>query len=235
MVTLQDWYLEIPPVTRVYLTGSVLVTVACSLELISPFTLYFNVQLIFLKWQVWRLFTNFFFFGAVSLDFLFHMFFLVRYCRLLEEGSFRGRTADFMMMMLFGGGAMCCVAPFINIPPFLGSSLAFMMVYVWGRRNEYVRMSFLGLFQFRAPFLPWVLLGFSVLLGNSPTIDLMGIVVGHTYFFLEDVYPYTPAGRGRKPLRTPGLLQRLVGAVPSEPAVDAAAPRVEVAAGVHLD
>jgi len=30
------------------------------------------------------------------------------------------------------------------------------------RRNQYVRMSFLGLFQFRAPYLPWVLLGFSV-------------------------------------------------------------------------
>lgn len=29
-------------------------------------------------------------------------------------------------------------------------------VYVWARRNEYVRISFLGLFQFRAPFLPWV-------------------------------------------------------------------------------
>ena len=51
MATLQDWYLEIPPVTRVYLTGSVLITVGCSLELISPFTLYFNVQLIFFKWQ----------------------------------------------------------------------------------------------------------------------------------------------------------------------------------------
>ena len=49
----------------------------------------------------------------------------------------------------------------------LGSSLAFMMVYVWARRNEDVRMSFLGLFTFRAPLLPGVLLGFSVLLGNS--------------------------------------------------------------------
>ena len=52
--------------------------------------------------QVWRLFTNFFFFGPIGLDFLFHMFFLVRYCRLLEEGSFRGRTADFVAMLLFG-------------------------------------------------------------------------------------------------------------------------------------
>lgn len=26
-----------------------------------------------------------------------------RYCRMLEEGSFRGRTADFVFMFLFGG------------------------------------------------------------------------------------------------------------------------------------
>ena len=156
MATLQDWYMEVPLITRVYLTSSMITTAACSLELVSPFSLFFNTRLVFVKLQVWRLFTNFFFFGAISLDFFFHMFFLVRYCRMLEEGSFRGRPADFLLMLLFGGALMCAVAPFINIPPFLGSSLAFMMVYVWARRNEYVRMSFLGLFQFRAPYLPWV-------------------------------------------------------------------------------
>ncbi|ONK67829.1 uncharacterized protein A4U43_C05F4220 [Asparagus officinalis] len=31
-----------------------------------------------------------------DLDFLFHMFFLARYCKLLEENSFRGRTANFL-------------------------------------------------------------------------------------------------------------------------------------------
>ena len=151
-----EWYLEVPVVTRFYMTSSVLTTAACSLELLSPFSLYFNFHLVFMKLQLWRLLTNFFFFGSLGVDFLFHMFFLVRYCRMLEEGSFRGRPADFLLMLLFGGALMCAVAPFINIPPFLGSSLAFMMVYVWARRNEYVRMSFLGLFQFRAPYLPWV-------------------------------------------------------------------------------
>jgi len=204
------WYHEIPVITRVYLTASVVTTAACALELVSPFSLYFNAGLVFYKFQVWRLFTNFFFFGALGLDFLFHMFFLVRYCRLLEEGSFRGRTADFLVMLLFGGALMCVVAPFINVPPFLGSSLAFMMVYVWGRRNEFVRMSFLGLFQFRAPYLPWVLLGFSVMLGNSPVIDLIGIGVGHIYFFLEDVLPAIPAGRGRRLLATPSILHILL-------------------------
>ena len=38
----------------------------------------------------------------------------------------------------------------------------------------------LGLLQFRG-IPPQVLLGFSLLLGNSPSIDLMGIVVSEIY------------------------------------------------------
>ena len=125
------------------------------------------MRLVVWKLEVWRLATNFLFFGALGVDFLFHIFFLARYCRLLEEGSFRGRSADFALMLTFGGALMCAASVFIAAPPFLGSSLAFMMVYVWARRNEDVRMSFLGLFNFRAPYLPWVLLGFSVLLVRS--------------------------------------------------------------------
>ena len=34
-------------------------------------------------------------------------------------------------------------------------------VYVWGRRHQYVNLSFLGIFTFTAPYLPWVLLAFS--------------------------------------------------------------------------
>ena len=169
-VTLEQWYRSMPVVTRSYLTLSFLTTAGCALELISPFSVYYNSHLIFRKYQVWRLFTNFFFFGSLGMDFVFHMFFLSRYCRLLEEGTFRGRSADFFYMLLFGSALLSCVAPFINIQ-FLGASLTFMMVYVWGRRNRYVQMSFLGLFSFTAPYLPWVLLIFSCMLGSSPVVD----------------------------------------------------------------
>lgn len=50
-----------------------------------------------------------------------------------------------------------------------------MLVYVWSRRNPYIRMNFFGLLNFQAPFLPWVLMGFSLLLGNSIIIDLLGM------------------------------------------------------------
>ncbi len=39
---------------------------------------------------------------VLGLDFVFHMFFLVKYSKSLEEGSFRGRSADFLWMLLFG-------------------------------------------------------------------------------------------------------------------------------------
>ena len=35
-------------------------------------------------------------------------------------------------------------------------------------------MNFFGLMTFNAPYLPWVLLGFSLLLGNSISVDILG-------------------------------------------------------------
>lgn len=223
-----SWYAEIPiasarcsaslketfnqsQVSRLYLTVSFMTTAACetpfpsrpmdglgALDLVSPLSLYYDFALIFRKGEAWRLVSNFFFFG-MDLDFLFHMYFLVRYCRLLEEGEFRGRTRDFVGMLVFGAFLMLLLAPFVETVNFLGSSLAFMMVYVWGRRNEHVRMSFLGLFPFTAPYLPWVMLAFSILLGNPATTDLIGIAVGHTYFYLEYIYPVVAGIRGWPP------------------------------------
>ncbi|KAM8827398.1 derlin-2 isoform 2-T2 [Spinachia spinachia] len=90
---------------------------------------------------------------------------------------------------------------------FLGQAFTIMLVYVWSRRNPNVRMNFFGLLNFQAPFLPWVLMGFSLLLGNSIIVDLLGIAVGHVYFFLEDVFPNQPGG-GRW-LKTPSIIKML--------------------------
>eukprot|EP00951_Prasinocladus_malaysianus_P013907 scaffold105803_cov37-Prasinocladus_malaysianus.AAC.1 len=203
--SVEEWYKELPPITRSYVTLSFLTTAGCAMDIISPFNVYFNAKLIFTRWQLWRLFTNFFFFGSLGLDFVFHIFFLLKYCKALEEGSFRGRSADFLFMLLFGGALLTCIAPFVNIQ-FLGSSLTFMMVYVWGRRHQYVNLSLMGIFNFTAPYLPWVLLAFSVVLGSSPVVDLLGMVAGHVYYFLEDVYPRMS---NRRLLKTPSILQAL--------------------------
>ncbi|KAG0624832.1 hypothetical protein M758_2G007400 [Ceratodon purpureus] len=217
----EDWYKQMPIITRSYLTLSALTTAGCALEVITPFDVYLNSKLIIKDFEVWRLITNFFYFGKLDLDFLFHMFFLARYCKLLEETSFRGRTADFFFMLLFGGtiltiivvggGLLMFAAPFADIL-FLSNSLTFMMVYVWSKRNPHVQMSFLGLFSFTAPYLPWwwnlqVLLGFSIMVGSSPWVDLLGMASGHAYYFLEDVYPVMT---GRRILKTPAIIKVLI-------------------------
>ncbi|XP_078277549.1 derlin-3 [Rhinoraja longicauda] len=207
-------YRHIPVVTRAYTTACVLTTAAVQLEFITPFQLYFNPDLIVKKYQVWRLLTNFLFFGPLGFSFLFNMIFLYRYCRMLEEGSFRGRTADFLLMFIFGGILMTLFGIFASLF-FLGQAFTIMLVYIWSRRNPFVRMNFFGLLNFQAPFLPWVLMGFSLLLGNSVIVDLLGIVVGHIYYFLEDIFPNQPGGV--KLLVTPGFLKAIFDVAEEDP------------------
>ena len=99
--TLLQGYYEIPIVTRVFTSCCVATTIAVHLDLVSPFQLYFNPTLI-LQGQIWRLLTTFLFFGTIGFTFLFNMIFTYRYCRMLEETSFRGKTADFIVMFMFG-------------------------------------------------------------------------------------------------------------------------------------
>lgn len=69
-------YTDIPLISRIYLTGAFLTTAACSIDIITPFSLYFSWTLV-LQGQVWRLISSYLYFGIFSVDFLFHMYFLV--------------------------------------------------------------------------------------------------------------------------------------------------------------
>ncbi|CBI32987.3 unnamed protein product, partial [Vitis vinifera] len=119
---------------------------------------------------------------------------------------------------------------------FLSNSLTFMMVYVWSKQNPFIHMSFLGLFTFTAAYLPWVLLGFSVLVGASAWVDLLGMIAGHAYYFLEDVYPRMT---GRRPLRTPQFIKAMFAdeaiVVPRNPNIPNMRFAPPLAEGAHQD
>ncbi|KRZ44996.1 Derlin-2, partial [Trichinella pseudospiralis] len=199
-------YMDIPVVTRVYITACVVTTLAVQLDIVAPFDLYFNPWLIISKFQVWRILTCFCFFGTVGFSFFFNMLFTFRYCRMLEENFYAYRTADFLALFLYGGTLMLIMGCFVHLL-FLGQALTIMLVYIWSRRNPHVRLNFFGLITFNAPYLPWVLFTFSVILGSSFMVDFVGIACGHFYYFMEDVFPYQPGGF--KVLITPRFLKRL--------------------------
>lgn len=205
---LEQWYHEVPPITKYYTIFTAIVALSLQFKYLKPDQLYYHPDLVFYKGQLWRLFFTFIYFGNFGIDFIFHTVFMMRYFRSLEEGWYRDRKADFFFLIFFGCLSLILIGPPCGMV-FLGPPLVFMMVYIWGRRNPHLMMSFLGLFTFTAPYLPWVLLGFSLLISKSfPLGDLVGIIVGHMYYFLEDVLPRT---HGYRPLKTPLFIKRIFG------------------------
>jgi Derlin-2/3 len=201
---LEQWFYEMPVCTRWWTTATVVTSILVQCQIVTPFSLFYSFRSVFLKNQVritrvireatggprltcsdlfffgqyWRLVTTFLYFGPLSLDFLFHVFFLQRYSRLLEESAGRS-PAHFAWLLLYATTVLLVLSPLISMP-FLGSALSSSLVYIWSRRNKDTRLSFLGLLVFTAPYLPWVLMLFSLLLHNTiPKDEICGVVVWH--------------------------------------------------------
>ena len=96
---------------------------------------------------------------------------------MLEESA--ASVAHFSWLLAYASTTLLLIAPLFN-QAFLGTTLSSTLVYIWSRRNPDVRLSFLGLLTFKAPWLPWVLIAFNVVLhGHWPKDELCGIAVGH--------------------------------------------------------
>ena len=117
--------------------------------------------------------------------------FSVRYFGMLEEkfGRHVNGTADMLVMLLFG---MACiwVLDYVVLPPqyFYGPTLVFMVMYVWSRSDPFAEVVFYG-FSFKQWHTPFLFLVLGMILGGGMVSDLLGIVLGHTYFFITDIVP----------------------------------------------
>ena len=56
---------------------------------------------------------------------------------------------------------------------------------------------------FQAMYLPWVLFGFNLIIQGSGVMELIGILIGHLYFFLMFKYPQDFGGASL--LKTPQI------------------------------
>ncbi|KAF2181714.1 ER-associated proteolytic system protein Der1 [Zopfia rhizophila CBS 207.26] len=203
---LEQWFFEMPVCTRWWMTAALSASVLVQCRIITPFQLFYSFRTVFYRSQYWRLITTFFYFGPLSLDLLYHIFFLQRYSRLLEESSGRS-PAHFSWLLTFASTLLLCIAPMLSMA-FLGTALSSTLIYIWSRKNPDTMLSFLGLVVFRAPYLPWVLLCFSLIMhGTVPKDEMLGIVVGHIWYFFNDVYP--PLHNGHSPLDPPSWWIRL--------------------------
>ena len=71
-------------------------------------------------------------------------------------------------------------------------------------------MGLFGLLNFPAAYLSFVLLGFSLIVhGETPWGNLLGLAVGHTFYYFDAVLPSLAVGRGIRLLKTPDWVVRL--------------------------
>ncbi|BGP56372.1 hypothetical protein JCM8202_000352 [Rhodotorula sphaerocarpa] len=219
--------LDVPPVTKAYLVGAVGISVAVQCGFVTPLQLYFTWRTAIENRQIWRLVTCFLYWGPLSLDFFFHLFFFMRYSKMLEQSTFHGRRADYLWLLIVSCTMLLILSP-LSPSPFLSSPLSFTLVYLWSRLNPLVRLSLFGIITITAPYLPYALCLFSWALSSGERFggggqggmvgwglgvvvsDLLGIATGHWWYFWTEVWTRERASGGRNWLETPRILVKLL-------------------------
>merc|ERR1719369_2132402 len=97
----------------------------------------------------------------------------------------------------------CIMALFMNIF-FLMDLLVLSVLYVWCQLNKDTIVNFWFGTQFKAMYLPWVLFAFKAVIADGGVMELIGILIGHMYFFLMFKYPQDFGGPSL--LSTPDFL-----------------------------
>ncbi|VFQ81382.1 unnamed protein product [Cuscuta campestris] len=69
MASPAEYYKSLPPISKAYGTACLAVTVAFALGVVNPANIALLPELVFYRFQVWRLITNFFFLGKFSINF----------------------------------------------------------------------------------------------------------------------------------------------------------------------
>jgi len=207
--TPEQWYKNLPILTRIGLTVIFGVTVLVQLEILNPMLVYLNWPLVINKLQVWRLFTSVVFFGKFSFQFLFQLYFFSSFSSKLEQNEIFAQPGDYLFFLLVQILLLDVISLVLSWPagfPMLGPSLVFAILYYWSRREPYASLNFFS-FTIKGYQFPFALVFFQLLIGGNIWMDLLGLAAGHIYYFLKEV---VPAEYGHTLIKTPAFLVRFM-------------------------
>ena len=209
--TPEEWFYSIPKITRNWFVAAVASTFLTTMQFVDPYSLVFWPEKIWSNFEVWRIFTSAIYFGPLGLPFAFNLYFLVKYSAEYEKnpysttpGAVVGGTPDYAFTLLFNLLVHVPIAYYLGLPV-LSGSLVFSVLYLWSRQHATQQMNFWGI-PFKGIHLPWVLMAATTLMGGSPVKDLVGVGVGHTFYFFAQVLPLKT---GKNYLSTPAFVIQL--------------------------
>ena len=200
--SLQQWFKDLPFVTKVLTIGTLFSGAAITFGFLGDDAFLFYWPYVRHKFHIWRFFTSFIYAGKFSFNYIMHLYVLYENCKRYEAGPFNtgggGNSSDFLWMIMLGMAVLCVVGYFFEMQV-LSESLLYMIMYVWSRRDPNVIVSIFG-FKLQVIYLPWFYIAMRLLMGGSISQPLIGVAVGHAYYFCIEVLPLM---YGYDPIRTP--------------------------------
>lgn len=183
-----EMWTKTPPVTQIYIAGSVLLSLMVFTLNKNVWPEYLNLdwKKVFTRVELWRPFTAFLFFGPLGMNYLLTIHFVWTYMSQLEKLNFKA-PEDFFVLITFGAVTLLPLYSLLGLSTkFLGHNLSTYLVYIWARLFEGTDVNVMDLFLLRAEVLPWFFCAQTFILeGEVPFADLLGIVVGHLYHYLK--------------------------------------------------
>ncbi|EPY51651.1 Der1-like family protein [Schizosaccharomyces cryophilus OY26] len=164
---------RIPPVTRYALISMITLTVLCLCELLSLSQYALSFHSVFYKRELYRLISNFLFVGT-KFDFVFNLYSLYQHGSFLENHVFQRNTKSYIIYLLKIILIIDTFSLLSGIGSFLFSSLSCAMAYTWSLYNAYQTVQVFFVFQLPGKYLPYCLLGMSLISGGLGALIVSG-------------------------------------------------------------
>jgi len=203
MSEIADWFRSLPTFTRYWFALSIVFPILGRFKILSYQLLMLDYELLFKHFQIWRPLTAVFFY-PMGFHYLVNLYFLYSYSVRLETTAYGGRPAEYLFMLMFNWLSIVLVALFCEIKLIM-DPMVLSVLYIWCQLNKEQVVSFWFGTRFKAVYLPWVLFAFNMVISGGGLYELIGILVGHLYFFLNFQYPQEG---GRQLLTVPSFLYK---------------------------
>nr|ACI66850.1 Derlin-1 [Salmo salar] len=209
---IESFLYSMPRLTKYWFTLSLVFTLVGRFN--PSFYAYFELtyESAVKNFEVWRFFTSALTFPLNSqgkgYTFLITMYLLYNMSSSLQKGDYSEREGDYFYLLLICSALLWVVALFIIPIGFVWESLVMSILYIWAQLNADTEVSFLFGIRIKAMYLPYVIFGLEFILFFGGLMTLIGIVVGHIYFFLAYKYPIEFGGRDF--IVTPEFIKRFL-------------------------
>jgi Derlin-2/3 len=175
---------KIPPVTRFLCGSSLAVTGATIASIVSPYSVIFAKELVFRKFEIWRLYTSFFY-GGSGIMYIFELVMLYRTVHELETVSYSRRSADFAWQLFIAAGSIVAVTLPLEAYVFARPFLVCMIYLSSNLAPPGALTSVMGLVTVPIKYFPYVLIALDFLMAGPSFAaqSVAGAVVGHLWWW----------------------------------------------------